>query len=167
MTFAKALSPMETPTIVAHLSDDMDSEKNLRYIDYLLNLFEQTSFKARLALENLHDPPLKYDTITLKSLIDRFHTDRLGLCLDIPNHVLSGESDIAIPPIHMHMHGFTEMKRHLGLDPETSRLSHAYCQHYPVVPCILELLDLPDYLTALEQYCKYLKKMRSEDRIIF
>ncbi len=155
--FSQAISSTSTPIIVAHLSKDHNRDHNLRYIDFLLNLFEKSSYSATLALENLYDHQIKYLTSDLKQYIDYFKTDNLSVCLDIPNHYLSGEKDICVKPAHLHFHGFNKNQRHLGLDETTLKISNEYFKRYPDTVAIFELLDHPEYQDSLSHSISLIK----------
>lgn len=149
--FSQAISTSSTPIIVAHLSKDLNQESNLRYIDFLLNLFEKLSFSATLALENLYDQQIRYLTRDLKLYIDYFMTDKLSICLDIPNHYLSGEKEVSVKPAHLHFHGFNANQRHIGLDETSLKIIREYIKKYPETTAIFELLDHPEYHNSLSQ----------------
>ena len=156
--FSKALGTIENPMIVAHLSKNKNHESNLRYVDFILNLFEKLDYKATLALENLYDSEVIYPCSEIETYLKYFNSNDLTLCLDIPNHHLSNGNDILSVPGHMHFHGFNGTMRHTGLNEFSLSIFENYRNQFKDTTAVFELLYHPDYFKILSESSGLLQK---------
>ncbi len=151
-------------TVVIHPSQDKSLDSNLKYLDFLLEYLAKKDLDLVLSLENIHNDYTTYTPEDVHEIVRKFATDRLGICLDVPNALIAGAVD---PPAftdalnHYHLHGFTREKKHLALDQETFTRSRDYLAALPPRTMVLELLGTDHYFAALENSLNWLRQMKT------
>lgn len=155
LTFSDAINTRKTPVIVLHLSSDFSTEKNIRYLDFILNFSSQKNLNFKFAMENITEENLRYSIADLIPYIQHFNSKNLNLCLDLVHYELAQdtyyESNETSSIIHGHFHGFSNSDKHKGLNSKSLELlmnSQPYFNQN--AHQIFELLWDEDYLASLK-----------------
>ncbi len=165
LSFSHAIKSSETPIIVLHLSSDLNTEKNIRYLDFILNFSFQKNLNFNFAIENITEDNLRYTIADLIPYIQHFNSKNLNLCLDLVHYELAQdkyyESNETSSIIHGHFHGFSASDKHQGLNSKSLELlmnSQAYFNQN--IQQVFELLWDEKYLTSLKSSVQQLIKMK-------
>ncbi|OPL08890.1 MAG: hypothetical protein AVO33_08215 [delta proteobacterium ML8_F1] len=164
LDFARTFIKEGPLSVVIHPAGDKNPYHNLRYMDFLLEYLEKKNLDLVLCLENIHNDYITYTPEDVHEIVREFATDRLKICLDVPNGILAGaQKPLSFKNVlhHGHVHGFNLQHRHIALDERSFRETDHYLKGLPGMPLVFELLGAEGYFEALEASLPWLRQLKT------